>query len=112
MLHISGDRSKVIALRSTGSELRSSIAEHAQDNSCNHPGMSKGKTALNVRFGKKLGTLRKERGWTFVYLSEYSGLAKGFLHAMEQGTQEPCLNTLDILAKSFEMTISQLTQGV
>jgi transcriptional regulator with XRE-family HTH domain len=74
--------------------------------------MSKGKTALNVRFGKRLGTLRKEHRWTFVYLSEHSGLAKGFLHAMEQGTQEPCLNTLDILAKSFEMTISELTQGV
>jgi hypothetical protein len=31
---------------------------------------------------------------------------------MEQGTQEPCLNTLDILAKSFEFTISELMQGV
>lgn len=65
-----------------------------------------------MRFGKRLGELRKERGWTFVYLSEYSGLAKGFLHAMEQGTQEPCLNTLDILAKSFEFTISDLLRGV
>ena len=74
--------------------------------------MSKGKTALNVRFGKRLGTLRKEHGWTFVYLSEHSGLAKVFLHAMEQGTQEPCLNTLDILAKSFELTISELMRGV
>ena len=74
--------------------------------------MSKRKTALNVRFGKRLGTLRKEHGWTFVYLSEYSGLAKGFLHAMEQGTQEPCLNTLDILAKSFELTISELMREV
>jgi len=74
--------------------------------------MSKGKTALNVRFGKRLGALRKEQGWTFVYLSEHSGLAKGFLHALEQGTQEPCLNTLDILAKSFEMTICDFMRGV
>jgi transcriptional regulator with XRE-family HTH domain len=76
--------------------------------------MARGKsgTQLNVRFGKRLGGLRKERGWTFVYLSEHSGLAKGFLHAMEQVTQEPCLNTLDILAKSFELTISELMRGV
>jgi DNA-binding XRE family transcriptional regulator len=100
-----------IPLTSTAS-LRSSIAEHAKDNTCNHPRMSKGKTALNIRFGKKLGALRKERGWTFVYLSEHSGLAKGFLHAMEKGTQEPCLNTLDILAKSFEVTISELVREV
>ena len=99
-------------LTSTVSNRRSSIAEHAQDNTCNHPRMSKRKTALNVRFGKRLGELRKDRRWTFVYLSEYSGLAKGFLHAMEQGTQEPCLNTLDILAKSFELTISELLREV
>ena len=101
-----------IPLANTVSNRRSSIAEHGEDNTCNHPRMSKAKTALNVRFGKRLGGLRKERGWTFVYLSEHSGLAKGFLHALEQGTQEPCLNTQDILAKSFELSISELMRGV
>jgi transcriptional regulator with XRE-family HTH domain len=72
----------------------------------------KSKTTLNIRFGKRIGNLRKERGWTFIYLSEHSGLAKGFLHALEHGTQEPCLNTLDILAKSFDLTISELMKGV
>jgi hypothetical protein len=31
---------------------------------------------------------------------------------MEQGTPEPCLNTLDILAKSFELTIRELMREV
>lgn len=76
--------------------------------------MARGKsgTPLNIRFGKRLGSLRQERGWTFIYLSEHSGLDTAFLHALEHGTKEPCLNTLDILAKSFDLTISELMHGV
>ena len=69
-------------------------------------------TPLNVRFGERLAGLRKEKRWTYTYLSEHSGLAPGFLHALEHGTKEPCLNTLDILAKSFELSISELIRGV
>jgi transcriptional regulator with XRE-family HTH domain len=50
--------------------------------------------------------------WTFTYLSEHSGVAVGFLHALEHGSTEPCLNTLDVLAKSFELNISELMRGV
>lgn len=65
-----------------------------------------------VRFGKRLGTLRKEQKWTFVYLSEHSGIAVSFLHALEHGQQEPTLTTLDVLAKSFDMSVSELLKGV
>jgi XRE family transcriptional regulator, regulator of sulfur utilization len=74
--------------------------------------MSKGKSALNVRFGKRLGTLRRRQGWTFIYLAEHSGLDDKFLRGLEHGLKEPCLNTLDVLAKSFELTISELLKGV
>ena len=76
--------------------------------------MASGKTKslLNVRFGKRLGELRKEKGWTFVYLAEYSGLDDAFLQNLEHGMKEPCLNTLDILAKSFDLSISELMRGV
>jgi transcriptional regulator with XRE-family HTH domain len=72
----------------------------------------KPRSLLNIKFGKKLGTLRKERKWTFVYLAAHSGLDAAFLHALEHGTKEPCLNTLDILAKSFDLTISELLGGI
>jgi transcriptional regulator with XRE-family HTH domain len=72
----------------------------------------KSRSLLNVRFGKRLGELRKKRKWTFVYLSGHSGLDVAFLQALEHGTKEPCLNTMDILAKSFELTISELMLGV
>jgi transcriptional regulator with XRE-family HTH domain len=74
--------------------------------------MSKGKSPLISKFGKRLGSLRKERDWTFVYLSEHSGIAVSFLHALEHGKQEPTLTTLDILAKSFDMTMSELLKGL
>jgi DNA-binding XRE family transcriptional regulator len=67
---------------------------------------------VNMRFGKRLGALRKDRGWTYTYLSKHSGVATTFLHGLEHGTKEPCLNTIDILAKSFELSISELMRGV
>jgi transcriptional regulator with XRE-family HTH domain len=60
----------------------------------------------------RLGALREEKGCTFVYLAEHSGLDDAFLHNLEHGTKEPCLNTIDILAKSFELSISELMRGV
>ncbi len=93
---------------------RCSIEQYAGQLTCNHPRMARKKsgTPVNARFGKRLGALRKERGWTFTYLSEHSGVATTFLHGLEHGTKEPCLNTLDILAKSFELTISELMRGI
>jgi transcriptional regulator with XRE-family HTH domain len=71
------------------------------------PGIS-----LNARFGKRLQGLRRKNRWTFIYLSEHSGIAVGFLHALEHGTKEPCLNTIDILAKSFGMSMSEFMRDV
>jgi transcriptional regulator with XRE-family HTH domain len=72
----------------------------------------KSKSLLNVRFGKRLGLLRRERKWSLTYLEQHSGLDDAFLFDLEHGTKEPCLNTLDILAKSFELTMSELLKGV
>ena len=49
--------------------------------------------------GERVDEVRLELGGTF-------------LHGLERGTKEPWLNTLDILAKSFELTISELMSGV
>jgi hypothetical protein len=100
----------------TGSTSRRifSIEEYESELNCNHSQMAREKSAisLNARFGKRLAGLRKEKRWTYTYLSEHSGLAVGFLHAIEHGEKEPCLNTLDILAKSFELSIAELMRGI
>ena len=72
----------------------------------------KAKNPQNVRFGKRIGALRKERKWTFVYFAEVTGLNESFLVRLEHGGAEPCLNTQHILARSFNMTISELMQGL
>jgi transcriptional regulator with XRE-family HTH domain len=72
----------------------------------------KQKNPQNVRFGKRISELRKERKWTFVYFAEVTGLTESFLVRLEHGRSEPCLNTQHILAKSFDMTISELLKGV
>jgi hypothetical protein len=38
-----------------------------------------------------------------------NGEAVGYV---EHGEKEPCLNTLDVLAKSFGMSIAELTDGL
>lgn len=73
--------------------------------------MARGKSSVTVKFGKRLGALRKERDWTFVYLSEVSGISVSSLHALEHGSQRPTIDTLDIIAKSFDMTMSELLKG-
>jgi len=47
-----------------------------------------------------------------IYLAGHSWLDDKFLRNLEQGVKEPCLNTLDVLAKSFDLTISELLRGV
>jgi transcriptional regulator with XRE-family HTH domain len=72
----------------------------------------KSKSVLNVKFGKRLAALRTERKWTLTYMEQHSGLSESFLYEMEHGIKEPCLNTLDVLAKSFDMSMSELLKGV
>jgi len=45
-------------------------------------------------------------------MEQHSGLSESFLYEMEHGIKEPCLNTLDVLAKSFDMSMSELLKGV
>jgi hypothetical protein len=112
--HILTAQDAYIPPRKRRLKLIPSIDGNGKDHTCNHSRMASGKTKslLNVRFGKRLGALRKEKGWTFVYLAEHSGLDDAFLQNLEHGTKEPCLNTIDILAKSFELSISELMRGV
>jgi len=65
-----------------------------------------------VRFGNRIRTLRRKRGWTQVYLAEHAGLGSVYISQLEHGKKEPGLRTLEILAISFEMTPAQLLRGI
>ena len=72
----------------------------------------KGKISTECEVWETARRVGKERDWTFVYLSEHSGIAVSFLHSLEHGKQEPTLTTLDVLAKSFDMSMSELLKGI
>jgi transcriptional regulator with XRE-family HTH domain len=65
-----------------------------------------------VRFGKRLRRLREARDWSLTYFAVHSGLAKTFVHDLETGRKEPCLRVIEVIAKSFELTVSQLMRGI
>ena len=65
-----------------------------------------------VRFGKKLRRLRSDRGWSQTYLAVHAGIGRPFLSNLENGKREPCLRLIEILANSFELSISQLMRGI
>jgi transcriptional regulator with XRE-family HTH domain len=65
---------------------------------------------LAIRFGKRVQVLRKERGWSQVYLGVHSGLSKTFICNLERGDKEPCLGTIQTLADSFGVSLAELFQ--
>jgi transcriptional regulator with XRE-family HTH domain len=69
-------------------------------------------TDICDRFGKRIRKLRKERGWTQVYLAEHTGLGSVYISQLEHGKKEPGLRTVEILAVSFGLTPSQLLRGI
>jgi transcriptional regulator with XRE-family HTH domain len=65
-----------------------------------------------IRFGKRIKKLRNGKGWTQSYMAVHTGLGRPFLSNLETGKKEPCLRSIEILAGSFGMTVSQLTRGL
>ena len=61
-----------------------------------------------VRFGGRLRKLRKQRGWTQVYMAEHVGIDRSFISDLENGKKEICIRNLEVLARAFEMTVSKL----
>jgi len=68
--------------------------------------------SLQVRFGQRINRLRKSRGWSFTYLSIHSGIAKSTLQEIEKGRSDSRINTIDALAGSFSITLSELFKGL
>lgn len=61
-----------------------------------------------VRFGNRLRALRKQRGWTQVYMAEHVGMDRSFISDLENGKKEICIRNLEVLARAFDVSVSQL----
>jgi transcriptional regulator with XRE-family HTH domain len=67
---------------------------------------------ISVRLGRRIRELRTKRGWNQAYLAEISGLGKIFISQLENGRKVASIATVEILATSFDMTISEFTKGL
>jgi transcriptional regulator with XRE-family HTH domain len=67
---------------------------------------------VQVRFGKRLRTLRKKHGWTQEALSYKLGLDRTYLSDIENGRMNVSIVNLEIIAQGFKKTLSQLLSGV
>jgi transcriptional regulator with XRE-family HTH domain len=64
------------------------------------------------RFGSRIVDLRKQHGWSQEQLSEKTDISTQHLSNIENGHKEACLDLIDKLAKSFNLTIAELMAGV
>jgi transcriptional regulator with XRE-family HTH domain len=65
-----------------------------------------------IRFGQRLRRLRREKGWTQVYMAEHIGMDRSFISDLENGKKEICIRNLELIAKTFDLTVSQLMSRV
>ena len=56
--------------------------------------------------------MRTAKGWNQPYLAELSGLGRIYISQLENGRKQACINTIEALAMSFELTISEFMKGV
>ena len=69
-------------------------------------------TDICERFGQRLCQLRKERNWDQADLAVHSGVGRVHISQLENGREEPGLRTLEILALSFDLSVSDLVRNL
>ena len=57
--------------------------------------------------GGRLNYFRKQRGWTLNDLSTHTTFSVSYLSDIENGRSDSSVNTLFILAATFEITVSE-----
>ena len=65
-----------------------------------------------VWLGIRLAALREEKGWNQSYLAELAGVGRAHLSQIENGSVSVCIDTLDALAKSLEISLSTLFRNI
>ena len=63
---------------------------------------------LLVRLGDRIRKLRKARQWTQVEMAEKVGIDRSFLADVERGKRNISILNLELIAKGFTMSLSQL----
>ena len=68
--------------------------------------------SVTERFGQRIRTLRKERGWSQEELAELSGLDRTYISGIERGLRNVALRNIEALAKALEVSIGELFEDM
>ena len=63
---------------------------------------------LLIRLGTRIQKLRKARGWTQAEMAERVGIDRSFLADVERGKRNISILNLELIAKGFRVSLSQL----
>lgn len=66
------------------------------------------KEELLIKFGERIKTLRKERGWSQEKLAEETGFHRTYIGMIERGERNPSLININVFAQIFKISISEL----
>lgn len=77
-------------------------------------GMSRGRrpSTLTIKFGKRIESLRKKRGWDQADLTAHTGIERGHISEIENGKRMINLATLQKLAKGLDTSMAMLLRGI
>lgn len=67
---------------------------------------------ITIALGKKIRSLRLSRGWTQEQLAEYADLHVSYIVLPEKGANRATIETLEKLAKAFDISISELVHSL
>jgi transcriptional regulator with XRE-family HTH domain len=63
---------------------------------------------LLLQLGVRIKSLRKKRGWTQAIMAEKVGIDRSFLADVERGKRNISILNLELIAKGFKVSLSQL----
>lgn len=63
------------------------------------------KNELNVKFGKRVRELRKERGWSQEEFADRCGLDRTYVSGIERGVRNPTLQIVGSISKALNVEI-------
>lgn len=72
----------------------------------------KSKKAVSKRFGRRVRELRRLNQFSQEEFAEVAGLDRSYMGAIERGEQNPSLWIVARIADAFDITISELCDGV
>ncbi|WP_201544526.1 helix-turn-helix domain-containing protein [Psychrobacter sp. H7-1] len=66
------------------------------------------KEPILIKFGQRIRALRKERGLSQEQLAERAGFHRNYVGMIERGERNPSLLNIEVFAKTFGMSLSEL----